>query len=461
MNHTLFSPAVNRALCVICVAIMAVLLLKPAAQAQSGSAPTIIRDTEIENILKTWSEPVIKGAGLAPEAIKMILVQDNNINAFVAGGPNIFLFTGLLTRSESPDEIIGVIAHELGHIRGGHLVRARGALENASYESLLGVVLGIGAAVLTGEGGLASAIVAGTQSTAYNRFLAFSRVQESSADQSALDSLERAQINPEGLVGFMRKLENEELLPASQQNQYVRTHPLTRDRVAAMQAGLERSAYKDKPLPAQWHEDHARMLAKLVGFITPEQVEWKYDSRDNSIAAAYAHAIASYRQNKTDKAIAQIDALLKREPDNPYFLELKGQMLVDFGRVKEALPFYRRSVEILPAASLIRTAYAHALIESAGNDRTKLNEAIMHLQRSLKDESRSSRIHRLLATSYGRLGQEPRAKLHLAEEALLRGQIPYAKQQATAASQGLEEGTNPWLRAQDILNFIEQVAEKN
>lgn len=460
MNHKAFSPVLTRMFAVLCAFSLVLSAVPPQARAQ-GAGPMLIRDTEIETILKDWSAPVIKAAQLEPDSVKMIIVQDNNINAFVAGGPNIFLFTGLLTRSEDPLEIIGVIGHEVGHISGGHLVRARGAMQNASYESLLGTLVGLGAAVLTGEGGLASAIVAGTQSSAYGRYLAFSRVQESSADQAALDYLERAKMNPEGLVSFMHKLEDQELLPSSQQSQYVRTHPLTRDRIEALQAGKARSAFKDQGTPPEWQEQHRRMLAKLVGFITPEQVEWKYDSRDTSIPAAYARAIAAYRRNRTADALSQIDALLVREPNNPYFLELKGQMLVDFGRVEESLPPYRKAVEIMPEASLIRTAYAHALIESAGRDQGRLNEGINHLQRAVKDENRSPRIHRLLATAYGRLGQESRAKLHLAEEALLKGEIPYAKRQAEAAVAGLEKGSQPWVRAQDILNFIEQNGEDN
>ncbi len=461
MNHSRFPRRIKRIILLLCgTGMLLAGLLAAGAIAQNNQRPVIIRDTEIETTLKTWSEPVIRAAELEPEAINIILVQNPNINAFVAGGPNIFLYTGLLQRAESPAEVIGVIAHELGHIRGGHLVRARGALETASYESLLGTILGIGAAVLTGEGGLAGAIIAGSQSSAVGRYLAFSRVQESSADQAALDYMKKAGMDPEGLVTFMQKLEDQELLPASQQSEYVRTHPLTRDRVAALEAGHDHSPHKGVAKPPEWAEQHRRMQAKLTGFISPEQVEWQYDTRDTSIAAEYARAIALYRQNRVDGSLEKIDALIAREPDNPYFTELKGQMLVDYGRVAAALPYYRRAVEARPDAALIRTAYAHALIESAGeNNQSQLQEAIGHLERAVRDERRSTRIQRLLATAHGRLGQDALARLHLAEEALLKNDIPYARQQAGIALAGLEENSRPWLRAQDILNFIEQVKD--
>lgn len=418
---------------------------------------SIIRDTEIENMLKKWSEPVIKAAGLEPEAINFILVDNDALNAFVAGGPNIFLYTGLLTTAEGPDEIIGVIAHELGHIRGGHLVRTRQAAENAAYESILGTVLGIGAALATGNGGVGAAVAAGAQSTAQSRFFAFSRVQESSADQAALTYLEQANISPAGLMRFMQELESQELLPASRQAEYIRTHPLTRDRLDTLKTGLERSAAKNASLPLQWQEDYERMIAKLKGFLTPERVSWDYDTKDAGIPALYARTIADYRQNHVKEALAGIDDLLEREPENPYFLELKGQMLVDFGRLTEAEPAYAKAIALDPDAALIRTAYAHTLIENAAdNERSRLEEAIKHLERALNKEPRSTQNHRLLATAYGRLGQEANARLHLAEEALLKGQNDYARQQAEAALESLEKNTRGWLRAQDILAYIRQ-----
>ena len=425
--------------------------------------PVIIRDTEIEDVLKTWTEPVIKAADLNPDAVNFILVQSADINAFVAGGPNIFLYSGLLEKTDNPAQVIGVIAHELGHIRGGHLVRGHDAMDNASYENMLGTILGIGAAIATGNGEVGAAVAAGTQSTALNKYLAFSRVQESSADQSALDSLEKSGFSPAGMLDFLRKLESQELLPATQQSEYVRTHPLTRDRVDAVAAGLARSNHKDAALPAAWSEQHARIIAKLTAFITPEQVVWNYPDNDKSIAADYARAIAAYRQNRVEESLSRMDGLLTREADNPYFLELKGQMLLDFGKVEEALPYYKKSVEIHTSAPLIRTAYAQALIESAGQNKHKdrLDEAITQLDRARQDEPHSSKACRLLATAWGRKGNEPMAWLYLAEEALLKGDKAYAKKQATAAMGQLEKGSRPWIRAQDILIYLEKGGDKD
>lgn len=437
------------------VLIAFVTLLPSLAQAQNRG-PMLIRDTEIEGIIKEWAEPIIKAADLDPEAVNIVLVSDDGLNAFVAGGANIFLYSGLLSRSESASEVLGVIAHELGHIRGGHLVRTRGAMGNASMEALLGTLAGIGAAVLTGEGQLGAAISSGAQSMAISRFLSFSRVQESSADQAALSYFEKAEMSPNGLISFMRTLENQELLPAGQQVEYVRTHPLTRNRVDALENGAARNPHRDRPEPAEWAGMHARMKAKLAGFLKPEQVAWDYDRNDQAIEARYAHAIAAYRQNRVEEALRLTDGLIQTEPENSFFYELKGQMLVDFGRVAEALPYYKQALDLEPQAALIRASYAHAMIESAGRDESRLREAVNHLQRAAREEPRIPRTHRLLATAYGRLEQDAMARLHLAEEAFLRRDLPYAKRQAQAALQELDEGAPPAVRAQDILNAVEQ-----
>ncbi len=459
-QNNLFTPHLHRIICALAGIVLLMTSLALMAHAQGNRSASLIRDTEIENYLKEWAAPVIKAADLDPESVNIILVQDNNINAFVAGGQNIFLYTGLLMKSKSPGEIVGVMAHELGHIRGGHLIRSKDAMENASYEAMLGTILGIGAAILAGDGGAAGAISGASSGMALNKLLAFSRVQESSADQAAIGFLERAHLNPQGLVSFMQRLEDEELLPISQQSEYVRTHPLTRDRVESLQAGTTRSAYNDAALPAAWADQHARMLAKLAGFVTPEHVIWNYSDKDQSLTARYARAIAAYRQNKVEEALRLTDSLLQDEAKNPYFLELKGQMLSDFGRPGEAVPYYRQATELDPASGLIRTAYAHTLIETAGNNQGQMKTAVTQLERAQRDEPRSTRIHRLLATAYGKMGDEAMAKLHLSEEALLQRRIPQARQQAEAAAVGLKKGSAAWIRTQDILSQV-AISEKS
>jgi len=422
--------------------------------AQNRNANSIIRDSEIESYFKEWSAPLLKAAQIPDGGVNVILVQSNDINAFVAGGANVFFYTGLIEKTDGPGELMGVFAHELGHIAGGHLISMRDAFERASYESILGTVIGIGAAVLSGNGGAASAIISGSQNVAQRNFLAHSRVNESAADQAALSYFEEAEFNPEGLGSFLEKLQNQELLPSSRQSEYVRTHPLTRNRVLAVKRRARKSPYVDATFPAQWYDQHARMRAKLVGFISPGRVAWEYDDRDTGIPAEYARSIAAYRENRIDEALSRIDALIAQEPKNPYFHELKGQMLVEFSRVEEGLAPYRKAIELKPEEALFRIAYAHALIESAGDNNARLRESIQQLERAQKRERRSGRVHRLLATAYGRLGEGNLAKIHLAEEAVLQRRIPYAKQLAQAVLQGEDPQSVTWIKARDLLDYI-------
>jgi predicted Zn-dependent protease len=426
----------------------------PPAKAQNEA---LIRDDEIERMLKGWIRPVIIADGLDPNAVKIILVQSPEINAFVAGGQNIFIYTGLLLKSDNASEIVAVMSHELGHIAGGHLIRGAEEMQDASFESLLGTVLGLGAAVAGGSSGTGIGVAGASSSMAMRNYLAFSRVQESSADQAALSGMRKARYNPSGMITFLQKMQGQELLPASQQDEYIQTHPLTPERIDALKNGVSQSPYRDSPEPASWADQHARMRAKLIGFINPEQVAWDYPDHDQSIPARYARAIAAYRQNHVEEALKGADGLLQSEPGNPWFMELKGQMLVDFGRVRDSLPYYRKSISILPDSGLIRIAYGSALVESADDaERAQILEGAQQLERATQDEPRSIQAQHELATAYGRLGNEPLAKLHVAEEAFLKGDRKFARQQANEAMMGLKPGTSGWLKDRDLIAQLDQ-----
>lgn len=438
--------------------ILLFLSLGTAARAQPKST-TIIRDTEIENIIKKWSAPLFRAAELNPDAVRIVLIQSPDVNAFVAGGANIFIYTGLIELTETPGELIGVMAHEIGHISGGHLIKTRDALERASYESMIGTLLGIGAAIATGESGAVPALSLGSNSMAMRRFLAHSRVQESSADQAALTFLEKAGVDPLGMEAFLDKLKSEALMPADQQSEYIQTHPILENRMEALQTRINASKYKGKGYPESWKKEHALMKAKLMAFINPGQIPWAYDDRDNSEAADYARAIASYRNNQVEDSLKKIADLVARAPNNPYFWELKGQMLLEYGRPQEALAAYRKALAILPNAPLIRAALGHALIESppSGPQQEKqvLGEAIEELERVLNEEPRYALAHRLLATAYGKTGQTGMAKIHLAEEAILQQNFDYARQQAEGVINSAPKDSREWRKAKDVISYLD------
>ncbi len=434
--------------------------LIPQARAQSGMV--IIRDTEIETILRGWMVPIWQAAGLNPDAVKLILVQSPDFNAFVAGGSNIFLYTGMLEQTKNPGELLGVMAHETGHIAGGHLIRGRQAMERASYEAMLGTLLGVvvGAA---GGGDAAGGIIAGSQGMGIAGFLAHSRVQESSADQAGLRFLQSAGYSPDGMVSLLETLKSQEYMPQSQQGAYLQTHPLTADRLSAMEAGAEKSPYKGKAYPPAWDESYKRIKAKLLAFTSPQRVAWVYGDKDTSTVALYAKAIAAYRQSKKDDALRYAEQLIAREPQNPYFHEIHGQMLRDFGQLNEAAAAYRKAIAIKPDAALIRIDLAQVLVEMAQGSNTSAlyDEAEKNLDQAYAKEPRASGIQRLYATIYGRTGQEARAQYHLAEQAALQGRNKEAQRLLDGAMAGLPQGSKDWRGAQDLKAWLDSQPKKD
>ncbi|HPQ50406.1 MAG: M48 family metallopeptidase [Alphaproteobacteria bacterium] len=449
-----FRPFVSATLCA------AMVLACPLNVQAQQSGQTIIRDAEIEQSIREWTADVIRAAGMNPEQIKIILVQSPDVNAFVAGGANIFIYTGLIQKTDNAGEVIGVIAHELGHIAGGHLTRTGEVARNASFETIMGALIGLGAAVATGDGSAAAAGIRIGQGQAMNKYLAYSRVQESSADQAGFRFLSGAGMSPEGLTSFLEKLSSQELLTTSQQSQYVRTHPMSSDRVEALENKLKNSPQQSVKLPEDWDRQYGLMKAKLLGFITPQQVTYAYKKEDTSLPASYARAIAAYKFNHVQESLDLADSLIKREPQNPYFLELKGQMLFDFGKAAQAVPYYEKSVKYAPESGLIRMAYAQALIESSGKDPLRLKDAIGQLKRAERDEPRVSKIKRLLATAFGKMGKEPEARIYLAEEALMQGNKSEALRIAKVTKEHLVPNSPEALRAADIINTVGDSEEK-
>ena len=332
-----------RAAAFACVTLASILAAVVPAKPQGMS---LIRDAEIENTIRAYAAPLLEAAGLGEGAVKLHIVNDPNINAFVAGGPNLFLSSGMLAAAEEPGEIVGVLAHEIGHIAGGHLVRTRDAMENASAEMILATVLAAGA-IIAGEGEVGSAVLSGGQAMAQQSFLRYSRAQEEAADQAAVRLLERTGQSAAGLLRMFQRLEERERLSLGDTNSYARTHPLTRERIRFVRDHVARTQGAQDPTPEEARLAHRRMVAKLKGFLDkPEETFRAYPDEDRSMEARYARAIAHYRIPDLQRALAELDAMLTNHPDDPWFHELKGQVLFENGRVREAIAPYSRAVAL-------------------------------------------------------------------------------------------------------------------
>lgn len=425
-------------------------LATPAPATAQSRSPGVVRDAEVEGIIRHYATPLFEAAALDPASIRIFLINDDSLNAFVAGGMNLFINTGLLMRAENANQIIGVIAHETGHIAGGHLARTQEALANASTEAIIAFVLGMAAAV-AGQGDAGSAIITGGTAMAQTNVLKYSRTQESAADHAGVSYLDSTGQSARGMLDFFKILEGQELLLAGRQDPYLRTHPLTADRIDFVRHHVESSTYSGAPEPPGFVEGFTRMRAKLVGFLRPlNRVLQDYPEGDDSLASRYARSIAYYRAGQIDKGLQLLDRLIAEQPQDPFFQELKGQILMENGRGREAIPYYQEAVKLAPHEPLLRLGLAQVLIDT---EDPRLNrEALLHLEEVSRIEPRNGNAWRLLSVAYGRDGQIPMTALSLAEAAMLRGDEEEARQQADRALQQLPHGSPAWLRAQDILS---------
>jgi predicted Zn-dependent protease len=352
-----------------------------------------------------------------------------------------------------------VMAHEIGHIKGGHLIAGRKAQERASYQSILGTVLGVGAAILGADGRAVGALSTGGAGLGIQGYFGHSRTQESAADQAALTYFENAGRSPEGLVTFLQKLEGQELLPASQQSEYMRTHPLTRDRITSMQRGFERSNYSGQYAPELQAKSFDKIKAKLIAFRTPQNVIRFYPDENSSEAAQYAHAIRHYRSHDYTKALSLFDTLIGQHPTNPFYKEMKAQTLRDSGDLKNASIFYQKALNQMSFdAPQVKIALAHVLIEQ-GEDMIKARKL---LKQAISIERRDSQAYRLLATIEGRQDKEALARYYLAEEAALKGQRAEAvKLVGYALDRKSELGKAMQVKAQDLKSYLDGLPDKD
>jgi len=426
------------------VAVLALsLALAPAARAAS-----LIRDAEIEGIIRSYAAPLLQDAGIPPDSVTIRLLNDPTINAFVTTGKRMFIHTGLILRAKRVDELVGVIAHEIGHIAGGHLIRLGAQREKFGTTALLGTLLGAAAGALVGRPDLGIALGAGIQGSALRGYLSHTRTEESSADAFALKALEREGLPATGMRDFMRELQGQEALSSVSQDPYLRTHPLTGERLSAIEAHVAQSKATEAGIPQAWRESHARMRAKLIAFLRPPSETLTRYQGQTDTAADYARAIAYYRAVEMDKALPLMDQLIAREPQNPFFQELRGQMLFESGRVAEALPYYNRAVSLAPNEPLLRVALGHAQVESG--DPAKVSAAIDNLRTALSQDSDNALGWRLLAQAYGQTDQPAMADYAMAETALRSGDYDRALFHVGRAETQVPRGSPTWLRLQDI-----------
>ena len=408
----------------------------------------IVRDAELESILRDYIAPLARAASLDADSLRIRLVKNPAFNAFVTGGLNMFVNTGMLMRSQHSGQVIGVMAHEIGHVARGHVARARQAVHQAERIAVHTRVLGL-PAVLAG-GPAAGVVVAGVGvAAAQGSYFSYRRIQEAAADQFAITVLERTGQSAQGLLETMEMLGQEESLWGGRQASYLRTHPPSLDRVDIVRRHMAESEYSDTPTVPEFHDKFRRMRAKLQGFLAPpEQTFARYPHSDTSLEARYARAAAHSRRANLSRALEEIDSLISERPDDPFFHELKGQILFENGRVAEAIEPYQRAVSLRPDAPLLRLSLAEAQVET--NEPTQNSRAIEHLRAALHANPRDPRAWYRLSVALGREGGYGLSALASAERAHLLGSPEEARFHAARALRRLPAGSPGAVRAEDI-----------
>ena len=419
------------------------------AAVQPVAAQTILRDAETEELLRDISRPLIEAAELEPGNVRVVLIQNGEINAFVAGGQVVYLHSGLITVADNANEVQGVIAHELGHITGGHIIRSEEGIRQATGIMIATMILGA-AAMALGAGEAGMGVLAAGQQAALGRFLAFTRVQESSADAAGASYLSRAGISGRGSLAFFERLQNLEFrMNIPQDNGYARTHPLTGERIAALEHVYHEDPAWDRPTDPALEERFQRVRAKLIGYVDdPRQVMNLYPESNRSIPARYARAYAWHRTAHPDQSLAETDSLLRDRPHDPYFLELKGQILLESGRPQEALVSLREAVARAPNQPLIAALFGHALIST--EDTQNFEEAKRVLRVAVQRDNDNPFAWYQLGIVYDREGDQARAALATAERYNLTGEPQLALVSAEQAMLGIPVNSPDWYRAQDI-----------
>lgn len=421
---------------------------------------SLLRDTEIEETMIEYTNPILLAAGLSPSSVDLYLVNDPSLNAFVTRGQNIFLHSGIILQSDTPNQLKGVIAHEAGHIAGGHIVRSDYGNRSAYGAMLIAAGIGI-AAILAGEAEAGAMVLGGSQQFGQLEALAYSRTNESAADQYAAQYMEATKQSGQGLIDFFDRFRAQEVLSNARRYPYFRGHPLSSDRIDALREVVDESEYTDVKDTKEEQIKLEMAKAKLRGFLEGPQVVFsKYPPTDQSQPARYARSVAHFKSADLKNALKEIDSLISESTENPYFHELKAQILYESGQGQASLEPARRALELKPNAPLLKLALAQSLLEAS--DQKSKFEAIELLKSALNSEKENSYAWYTLSRAYGEVGMKAEAKYATAEQAYAVGDLARARSFAQRAQTDLERGNPLWRRASDIIVVSDaQLAKKN
>ena len=442
------------------VTVAATLALAPIAPAlaQENKGPPVLRDTEAEQLLREYTRPILRAAGLERQNIQMVIINDSSFNAFVADGRRIFVNYGAIMQSETPNQLIGVLAHETGHLAGGHLAKMREQMAQAQTQMIIAMLLGAGAVVAGARGGnsnsglanAGAAALAGPQEMIRRNLISYVRQQEENADRAGVKFLNATGQSAKGMYETFKRFTNDSLFAARGADPYLQSHPMPADRVAALEELARSSPYWDKKDDPALQLRHDMMRAKISAFMERQDTVYRrYAMSNDSLPARYAHAITTYLHGDLRNALAQIDGLIALQPANPYFYELRGQALLEGGKPAEAIAPLHKAVQLSNSSPLIEMLLGQALV--ATDNKAYTDEAIKILRAAVSRESEAPLGYTQLAMAYGKKGDYAEADLASAQAAYLRGDNKTARDLASRAKTRFAIGTPGWVKADDIV----------
>ena len=449
----------SRLLAASCAAAVALGALQSPAVAQGQGQIKLVRDAETEALLRDYATPLLRVSKVGAVATRIFLINNRNFNAFVAGGRNIFMFAGTMMEAKTPNEVIGVMAHEIGHIAGSHIARQQMMMSKLGPVAIAAMLLGAGALAASTRsrnvGGSPIGIVGaltGPQEILRRAMLAHQRSDEQAADIGAIRYLTATKQSGRGLLTTLNRMNRNSMFAAGGFDPYLLSHPLPAERLSYLQAQAQASRYWNARDSKALQRRHALVRAKLVAFVgDANEVQRRYPISDRSEAAQYARAISAYRFGRLSDAIQRIDQLIRHNGKNAYYHELKGQALLEGGRANQAIVPLKRSLALAPRATPIRVMLGHALL-SSGNPKV-IRQAIPILTRATQQEPENANAFQFLAMAYDRLGNQPMAQLSAAQAMFLAGRYVEARTQASRAKKQLKPRSPAWLKADDILSY--------
>ncbi|WP_417741707.1 M48 family metalloprotease [Salipiger sp.] len=418
-------------------------------------AVTLLRDADIEHALAMVAAPVLRGAGLSPSQVNVVLVKDDSLNAFIVDPGTIYIHSGLLMKLETSSQLQAVIAHEAAHITNGHIVRRLGNMRNARTATALGMALAAAAGASTGSGDAAAAILLGSQASAMNNFMSHTRAEESAADISSIRTMVNAGLDPRGAVEVQELFRGQELLSAPRQDPYVRTHPLTRDRLRALQGLVAAAGARAVPDPETeyWF---ARARAKLAAFLrAPNWTLRRLERMPSQDIALMAEAVAQHRQSDLKRALRAIDGAIALRPGDPFLRDLKGEILLESRQAGPAVQVYAQARQLAPRNAQILGGLGRAQL-AAG----QYGAALGTLEEARDRDWRDGRVLRDLAVAYAKTGNTGMASEVTAQRYALQGRLHDAGIHANRALGLLPRGSAPYRRAQDVADAAARAEKK-